>query len=160
MATEKQAAYFVSIYDKESDRTKSLRDIAKVYIGLTSLYSAFIIFVTDKTKPGNILELGLYIACITAFLVAFYFSLQVLQVAAYERPSDPYKIIQGFDKSPPKDEDFFDHRIIDLTVASGRNALVNDKKAVYLSLSGYLILSGLAGHAAYFIAWVAGRANL
>lgn len=157
MATEKQAAYFSSIYVSENERTKSLREIAKVYIGLTSLYSAFLIFVTEKIRPSGYVELAVYISCIIAFLAAFYCSLQVLQVASYERPSDPYRIIHNFADDPPEDDQFFDDRIVDLTVAANRNALVNDKKARYLSASGYLTLFGLAGHAAYFVFWVAAR---
>ena len=67
-------------------------------------------------------------------LGGFLLSLSSIGVSNYEAINDPQDIIAGFGDTPPEDEDFFDDRIIDFTVAYQRNSAVNDTKATKLTL--------------------------
>jgi len=157
MATEKQVAFFQSLYDIERERTASLRETAKNYVSLSSLYSAFIIFVTEKLQPTSVITKSLFGAAIITMLLAFLAALLVTQVATFEALTDPDEVINQFGVEPPTDADFFDNRIADYSVATQRNRIVNERKARYLAVAGYLILAGLAIHAAYFLDWLVNK---
>jgi hypothetical protein len=115
MATEKQCAFFKSLYDEESERAKILAEHSKNNLGLATLYSAFIIFVMDKQQSTDLTALhkGFFIAAIASMLAAFSLSLWATQIANYEAVTEPADIFASFKDSPPSDEDFFDDRIVD-----------------------------------------------
>jgi hypothetical protein len=149
VATEKQYLFFKALYDEERLREASLADRAKTYLSLITFYSAFVLFATEHLKP-DIVSLRLILGCtIIALIAGFLLSLWSIRVSNYEATSDPRKILHGF-RPPPEDDEFFDHRIVDFTVAYERNRLVNDEKARQLSLAGYMLLIGIFLHTGYF----------
>ncbi len=154
MATEKQVEFFKLVHQMERDRTTGLRETAKTYINLSSIYSAFIIFVAEKLRPVDVSAKMIFSATIVSMLLAFLFSILVVHVANYQGLTNLRRIIENFGDQPPTDDDFFDDRIVDYAVACQRNLTVNNQKARFLSASGYLILIGLALHAAFFLDWL------
>ena len=149
MATEKQYLFFKSVYDEETARQASLQDRAKYYLSIITVYSAFILFVAEKLKPTTFTHKLVFVVAVGSMLAGFLFSLWSMKISAYETPSDPNEIIDGFQTAPPTDDDFFDDRIIDYAVAYERNSAVNDSKADQLTLAGYCMLVGLTAHALY-----------
>ncbi|MEY9106947.1 hypothetical protein ABH999_003143 [Bradyrhizobium yuanmingense] len=152
MASEKQYLFFKSLYDEENERTKLLGEHAKNNLGLVTVYSAFIIFVMDK-QVVSMTTIGkwLFIGAILLMLASILLSLLATQVAEFEVSTLPSKIFENFGDSAPTDEDFFDDRIADYSVACENNSVVNDRKAKTLTVARYLLLAGVAAHAAYFI---------
>jgi hypothetical protein len=150
MATEKQLDFFRSLYEEESKRAELLGDHAKNNLSLATLYSAFIFFVAEKQPSQTILTKALFLAAVFSMLGAFLLSLWATQIANYEALADPKDILDRLGDAPPTDDDFFDDRIVDYTVAYGRNSDVNDKKAARLQFARYLLLAGIVFHAAYF----------
>jgi hypothetical protein len=156
MATEKQYLYFKGLYDEESARQASLADRAKVYLSLMTFYSAFVLFAAEKLKPDTLVLKVLFVATVASTLSAFLLSLWSIRIAEYEALNDPQEIILGFGTSAPRDEDFFDDRMVDFAVAYQRNSNVNDKKAAQLTWAGFLLLVGIFLHACYFFAKLVG----
>jgi hypothetical protein len=146
MATEKQFQYFKSLYDEENAREEWLAQLAKTYLSLVTLYSAFVFFVAEARYRCKHTDL---FATVAAMALSFLLSLWSAKVSEYEAPSDPQEIIEEFGDSPPTDEDFFDERIIDFAVAYTRNSEVNDRKANQLTVAGYAILAGIVLQATY-----------
>jgi esterase/lipase superfamily enzyme len=151
MATEKQYAFFKYLYDEESARAKLLQEHAKIYLSLATLYSAFVLFVIEKLKPDSTLTRGVFIGTVIAMLTSFLLSLLATKVSTYEGVNHPREIIDGFGDSPVTDEEFFDDRLADFTIAWERDSQVNDKKAALISIAGYALLAGISLHACYFI---------
>jgi hypothetical protein len=82
-------------------------------------------------------------------LVAFLLSLITTRVSDYEAVNDPEAVLEEFGETPLPDEEFFDSRIADYTVACQRNAAVNDKKARRLRIAGSALLLGILLQACY-----------
>jgi hypothetical protein len=153
VATEKQYAFFKSLYDEESERAKILAEHAKNNLGLATLYSAFILFVIEK-QTADIAWLGklLFCSAILCMLGAFLLSLMATQIAEYQIPNEPTDIIQTLGADPPTDEEFFDARMVDYALACETNSPINDRKADMLRYARYLLLGGITLHACYFVA--------
>lgn len=151
MATEKQYQFFQSLCAEEAEREKLLWDRAKTNLSLTTLYSAFIIFVVEKLRPSTLATEIIFIAAVVFMLSAFLLSLWAVKVSTYEAAAEPRSIFASFREEPPTDEDFFDDRIVDFAVAYERNAKVNNRKARWLTIAGYCLLLGIGLHACYFI---------
>jgi hypothetical protein len=151
MATEKQLAFFKSLYDEEIARENHLGTLAKNNLSLTTLYAGFILFVVEKLRPGSAFEMAVFLLSIGFMLLAFVLSLWSVRISTYEAPNDPIAVINGFGSTPPTDDEFFDARIVDYAVASQQNAIVNDGKARVLAGAGYAILAGIVLHAGYFV---------
>ena len=151
MATENQLAFFKSLYDEETAREKQLQDYAKHNLSLSTFYSAFIIFVVEKLRPDSMLSKSVFITAVAFMLAPFLWSLRAIKISTYEAIAEPRHIINEFGDTPPTDEEFFDDRIADYTVAYERNSKVNDGKAFRLSIAGYCLALGICLHACYFI---------
>ena len=152
MATEKQYAFFQSLYSEESQRAGVLGDHAKNNLSLATFYSAFILFVVEKPGPA-ITSYGkwTFIAAVVCMLGAFLLSLWATQISIYEAIAEPADVIASYEDNPPTDDDFFDDRIADYAVAYEKNSLVNDRKANELLVARYFLLAGITLHATYFI---------
>jgi hypothetical protein len=152
MATEKQYAFFQSLYAEESQRATLLADHAKNNLGLATLYSAFILFVVEKPGPSvTIYSKWIFIAAVICMLGAFLLSLWATQISTYEAITEPADVLKSYKDNPPTDDEFFDDRIADYTVACEKNSLVNDRKANQLLVARYFLLAGITLHAIYFI---------
>jgi hypothetical protein len=151
MATEKQFEFFKSLYEEEAERGKELHEHAKVNLGLTTLYSAFVIFVLEQKQFNTASSKAFFIATVLSLLLAFLLTLWSTQIAVYEAVTDLYRVIKAeYKNGSPSDHDFFDNRIVDYTVARGRNIVVNDRKAYGLLVARYFLLLGIALHACFF----------
>ena len=150
MATEKQYAFFKDLYEEESKRTDELHEHAKNNLGLTTLYSAFVIFVVEKLKADGPVTRAAFFATIACMLVAFLLSLWATRVSVFEAVNVPADVLEEYGDDEPSDSDFFDDRIVDYTVAYERNAVVNNEKANQLIVARYCLLAGIALHAIYF----------
>jgi len=151
MASEKQYLYFKFLYDEEEKRFSTLQDHAKNNLTLVTLYSAFLGFAFDKEKISNFVSLTLFTAAMLLMVFAFLTSLWATQISTYEAPSDPEEILAEMGDTPPSDDEFFDDRIVDFSVAYKRNSNVNDSKASWLSLARYSLLLGIFVHACYYL---------
>jgi hypothetical protein len=152
MATKEQYEFYKLLYDEENAREKQLREQARNYLSLATLYSAFVIFGADKALPSISWPAKCaFIASIVFMAAAFVLSLWVLQASKYEAIASPSDVTNQFGEASMTNEEFFDNRIADLTVACERNISVDDRKAVYLGLSGYAVLIGIFLHAGFFI---------
>lgn len=151
MASEKQFEFFKFLYDEEEQRAHFLQEHAKNNLTLATLYSAFVIFVIEKLRPDSAFSKSIFIATVVFMLLAFLLSLWGSQISNYEALTDPDDIIEEYGDEPPSDEEFFDNRIADISVAYRRNSLTNDKKAIQLQFARYCLLAGVAFHACYFI---------
>lgn len=151
MATVKQMEFFKSLYDGEMRRYIFLNDHAKNNLTLVTIYSAFMIFVVEKFKPTDFTSRSFFVLSIASMAISFLISLHATNVAIYEAVSNPADIIEKFGTNPPTDEEFFDARILDYTVAYERNAIVNTSKARWLTTARYMLLIGVFCHASYFI---------
>jgi hypothetical protein len=151
MATKEQYDVFKFLYDEESARETALMEHSKLYLSLTTLYSAFLIYIAKEAAPQNVTQWAMFGVSATSLAAAFLFSIFAARMEDYEAINDPEKIIESFDEDRPDNESFFDDRIVDLAVACNKNSKVNDKKARRLEFAGICLLVGIAAHAVYFL---------
>lgn len=150
MATQEQFENFKYMYEEENERYKQLTDRGKIYISLITIYGAFLIFtIKDGGVAGNLITI--FICATLAFVFAFILVLMALGMYGYETPMDPIEYFEQLGDEPPTNEEFFDDRIIDLSVAYNRNVKTNDQRVRMLIFSNLLLLVGLVLHATYFI---------
>lgn len=84
-------------------------------------------------------------------LIAFLLSILAIGIYRYEMINRPKEIFETFGDDPPTNEEFFDDRIVDLTVACERNSSRNDRRAKLLFLASIFMLLGLFLHGVYFL---------
>jgi hypothetical protein len=161
MATIQQYEVFKFIFEEQKTREGHLLERSKLYLSLVTFYSAFLLFVGKDLVPRTLLHWFVFALSTVFLLVAFLLSLHSAVVKKYEAIQNPKNIIKTYGDAPPADEDFLDDRIVDLAVAWERNSSVNDSKAKVLYWAGLALLSGMAAHAAYFLArlWPTGGAS-
>jgi hypothetical protein len=150
MATEKQYSFYKLLFDEEFSREKQLRDQAKTYLSLSTLYSAFVVAISAQGSIATYLKYAAVLA-ILFMALCFVFSLMVMQTANYEAITVPEYVTEQFGDEPMEDEEFFDFRIADFTAAYEQNSEVNDRKAIYLSVAGYALMIGIFLHAGFFV---------
>jgi hypothetical protein len=151
VATEKQYLFFKALYDEETSRENHLQQLAKNYLSLITFYSAFILFVVEKLRPDNKINTSIFVFAMLAMLIAFLFSLLSVQISNYEAVCHPEELFDQFGDEATSDEDFFDLRIADYSVACEANSTVNDGKALKLQIAGYSLLAGIAASALYLL---------
>jgi hypothetical protein len=152
MATEKQYLFFKSLHDEETARERQLNELARNYLSLATLYSAFVLFVLDKARPDSSTTKVVFFAAIGCMLIWFLLSLWATKVSDYEAVNAPHRVFAEFGSVPLDDEEFFDNRIADYIVACERNTRANDLKASRLKLAGYSLLVGITLQACYLTA--------
>ncbi|THK36636.1 hypothetical protein EHS39_17675 [Ensifer sp. MPMI2T] len=124
-------------------------------MSIVTLYSAFILFLAKGIRsPLNSFEEVTFAVAVICMLVSFLLSLWATQIARFEGVTTGAKIIDNFGDRPPSDEEFFEDRIVDYTVAHERNALVNNAKARLLLVARLLLLMGVSFHAIFFLVHV------
>jgi hypothetical protein len=151
VATLKQYEFFRSLYDEETDRQKQLHDMAKGYLSLATLYSAFVVFVVKELPMQSLVTKGAFFGSIICMISAFLLSLWATKVSDYEAVNEPQDVVDEFGDEPMPDEEFFDNRIADYTVACERNSAVNDKKASWLTVAAYVLVVGILLQAVYIL---------
>lgn len=155
MATEPVYKFFQALYDEEAKRYAELESRARLYFSIASLYVGAIAFKFDdviKFVARAHVPAAAIVLDGSAFVVAVLFCVLAMQVRTYEGIADPDVILNGFDEDGvPGDVDFYDDRVVDYSVATARNSMVNNRVATWLSVSGFSILAGVAGQVVLFV---------
>jgi len=137
MATNTQYDFFKFIHSKESERYSELINRGKIFLTIITLYIGALVFKSSEFQNAiseNIQSVYslIYFSSIGMFLFALILNILALGIYTYEKISNPEKIIKNYKGSVPKDSDFLDDRIADLTVSFKRNSKQNDKRAKLL----------------------------
>ena len=155
MVSEPIYKFFQALYDEEAKRFAELESRARLYFSIASLYVGAIAFKFDDVVKlvGRINLPAVHIVLDGAlFIVAILFCVLAMQVREYEGIAAPYDILHLFEvEGVPSDGDFFHDRIVDYAVAVKRNSRINNRIAIWLSVSGFSILSGVAGQVLMFV---------
>ena len=156
MATTNQYEFFKYLFEIEKSTQKEIVTKGQVYLSVITFYLGVTLFKApellkelESEEPNTIM--GVFLVGILFFLFALLFDLISLgHFYKYERINDAKHIINQLGKSPPSDEDFFDDRIIDLTVAITRNTRANRKKDKFLLLTTIFLIIGVLFHSIFF----------
>jgi hypothetical protein len=149
MATKIQYKFFKSVYKEENERYKQLAARAKFYLTIQTAYLAAIAFKFDDIKTlSNALSvpLVLFIAIGLLLVLGVLFTVLATRIREYEAPTDLRDVIKSFGKTPPIDSAFLDDRLVDLAVATERNSAANDKTAIWLTVTGWVLFAAVALH--------------
>ena len=142
MATEIQYKIFKEIYDEETQRYSSLGTRSNLYLTVITFYLGVILLKVDDLLKF-VMGFGVSVVwflCIGIVLVAaLLLTVRAVDIRKYEGICDPEEVIEGFGKTPPTDEDFLDHRIGDLAVATNRNSAQNNRVARLLQWAARVI---------------------
>lgn len=153
MATEKQFEHFKYIYTQEEERYKELISRANIYMAIVTFYLGF--FATNflpTTKPSfsiemfEIIKLSLLLLGFLVFITAFVFIIMSINIYRHEVLADPKVIIDNYGETAPKDEDFFDDRVIEFAASTIKNRNINNNRAIKLKYSAVLMLIGVILH--------------
>jgi len=90
------------------------------------------------------------IATGSLLLLALLSTILAISIRSFEGICDPEDVIANFGDAPPRDADFLDDRIVDLAVATNRNASQNNQTAQYLRAAIILLFLGVLLHVAIF----------
>jgi hypothetical protein len=147
MATEAQYQCFKDIYDRETKRGEQLIDRGKIYLSVITLYMGLLGVAFDKITPmlaGHCFEKTIYILSLIIFIFSLALVIFSIGIYCYRFPTDPETVIFSFGTNQPLDNDFFDARIADFTVAFKENLPVNEKRANLLKYASWLMLFGIS----------------
>lgn len=125
MATVTQYGVFKALYDEESDRYSGLERRSNLYLTIITFYLGVILFKVEdllKVVSQFRIPLGLFLAVGVALVGALFLTVLAMGIHEYEGICDPERVIKDFGKSHPDDDQFLDDRIVDLAVATNRNA--------------------------------------
>ena len=155
MATQAQYQCFKDIYDREAKRAEYLIDRGKTYLTIITIYMGLLSVSADKiisrlaAHRSAVYLYALSLICFIASLSLLIFSIGIYK---YIYPTNPENIIHGFTEEPPNDEDFFDDRIIEFSVAFRHNINVNEKRANLLKYASWFMLFGISCQAYVLLA--------
>ncbi|MGX5802626.1 hypothetical protein ACWGS9_15440 [Bradyrhizobium sp. Arg314] len=151
MATQGQYDFFRLLYDQENSREGTLNQHSGRLLSLITFYSAFIIYIADRSGNLPWVTKVVLAAAIGSMLCGFLMIVWGGRVANFEALNSPDDVIGQFpEHEGMTDERFFDLRIADFSVATERNSKVNDRRADALLWASYCLATGIALHAAYF----------
>ncbi len=145
MITEEQYNFFKSQYERENKREDDLMKKSQIYLSIeTFVLTALFFKVKDLAEIlGTSLALkALYISSISFIFLALLSTVLSIKIYRYERVQNSKNVLKQFGKNKMENGDFFLRRIIDYSVATERNVIVNDKKVNFLELSVIFILIG------------------
>jgi hypothetical protein len=146
LATAEQYEFFRFLYEEEERRYLHLESRAKLYLSIIALFIATLVLKAQDVQASvAVLKVPWLLILLQAILLASSLVFVVLSVfiRTYEGVADPEQVIEGFGEEAPSNEDFFDDRIADYVVATGRNAAVNDRCARFLEIAVYLLSAAM-----------------
>jgi hypothetical protein len=146
MATKEQYEFFRSLYEDEERVYSQLEARAKFYFSVVSLFlAALLLKAKEVQESAGALGLPWWLVLVEGLLLsgALLFVVCGVLIRRYEGIADPEDIIKNFGQKPPSNEQFFDDRIADYTVAANRNAAANERTARWLSYSGLLLTAAI-----------------
>jgi hypothetical protein len=156
MATKEQWEIFKYIHDQEAARYEALNSKGKVYLSLNTLYLGAVAFKADfwfVQASQTTISAILLVVLLAIFVSALCVTVAALGIYTYEGLADPEGIIRQFGDTPPSNEEFYDDRIVDATVAANRNSATNDKRAALLTIASILLIAGILSHV-LLITWI------
>lgn len=142
MATEIQYKVFKEIYDEEAKRYSNLGTRSNLYLTIITFYLGVILLKVDdllKFVAGFGISVVWFLCVGILLVVALLLTVRAASIREYEGICDPEKVIKGFGKKPPTDEDFLDDRIVDLSVATNRNSAQNNSVPSLLQWAAHII---------------------
>lgn len=151
MATEKQMAFFKSLYDEELARHSGLQERAKVYITVITIYVGVIgLKIQEVATLATSFKVPYWLLLVVGVAVGVALLLTVLavRIRQYEAAADPYVVSKEFQAGTPTDEAFFSARIADYTVATRKNRVTNDDVGARLHWAAIALASAVALHLA------------
>jgi len=146
MVTVEQLSYFQKIYDQEMDRCGELVNRGKLYLSVVTLYMGLLGVAANKVVPNlgdSGVVVSIYLLGFALFSIALVFIVKAIGIYQYVYPSDPETILKSYDTKWPDNERFFLERIAELSAAFKYNHPLNEKRASYLKLSSWLMVSGV-----------------
>lgn len=155
MATEKQFEFFKYLYTLEDQRFNELVNRGKVFTSIITLYLGLLFFKASEAlslaREFNEVTLISYFGSIVLLVISLALSVLSLAIFQYEASTTPEAIIESFSDLPPSDEDFFDDRIVDFTVATPRNSEKNNRRARLLLWSNVFLFIGIISHLIFYL---------
>jgi hypothetical protein len=142
MATEIQYKVFRASYDEENTRYSHLENRAKLYLTIITFYLGAVAFkITDIASFASQfrIPITLYLVMALLLLVALLLTILATRIRTYEGVNDLENIVKSLGAVGPTDEEFLDSCLIDLAVATNRNARINNKVASVLQWASYLL---------------------
>jgi hypothetical protein len=155
MVSEAIYKFFQALYDEETKRFAELDSRARLYFSIASLYIGAIAFKFDdvlklvarvNVPPVFIIVDGAF------FIVAVLFCVVAMQLRRYEGIANPYDVLETLQaENTPTEGEFFKARVVDYSVAAKHNSRINNRIAIWLAVSGFSILCGVAGQVLMFV---------
>ncbi len=153
MATEKQFEHFKYLYAQEEERYKELISRANIYMAIVTFYLGFFasnfLPTTKSSFPiamFDIVKLSLLLFGFLTFVSAFVFIIMSINIYKHQVLADPKEIIESYGEKVPKDEEFFDDRIIEFAASTIKNRDINNSRAIKLKRAAILMLMGVILH--------------
>jgi hypothetical protein len=149
MASEKQMAFFKSLYDEEAARHAVLMERAKTYITVITIYIGIV-----GLKVGDLSTLtkdfkvpwALLLCIALAVGAALLLTVMAIRVREFEALVEPEKAAAELDQPGMTDEKFFANRIADYVVATQVNRKVVNDIGFKLRLAVMFLGGGVALH--------------
>ena len=147
--TKEQYDFFKNQYEEENNRYSDLIKKSQIYLSLQTLLLSAVFFkikdlneILKKTDCQDFMFIFFGVAILQVFISIFYNVLS-MKVSKFEGVNNLRDVLSEFTSDSMSDEQFYTNRIVDYTVATGRNAEINDKSAKYLKISTYFLAVGL-----------------
>jgi hypothetical protein len=148
MASEKQMAFFKSLYDEEAARHAVLMERAKTYITVITIYIGIV-----GLKVGDLKDLKAFgvpwalLLCIAlAVGAALLLTVMAIRVREFEALVEPEAAAKELDAPGMTDDKFFSNRIADYVVATQINRKVVNDIGFKLRLAVMFLAGGVALH--------------
>ena len=155
MVSEAVYKFFQTLHDEETKRFAEHESRARLYFSIASLYVGAIAFKFEDVVRlfASVRMPSFLIAADGAlFVVAILFCVLAMQKRNYEAIAAVEEVLAELQsESGLSDEQFFEYRLIDYSVATRRNADVNRRVATWLAVAGFSVLAGVAGQVLLFV---------
>jgi len=147
MASKTQFDFFKAVYDEEIRVHSELESKAKLYLTIITFYLGAISFkINDLVGVTQRLQIPitLLVAIAVILILAFLFTIGAMGIRKYERICDLETVIRSFGEAPAKDNDFLDEGLVNLAVATNRNASQNNRVGTLLQCASVLIFTAIS----------------
>lgn len=134
MATKDQYAFFRALYEDEEKTYVHLESRGRFYFTIISLFVVALVLKGPETKASAIwlgIPSWLLSAAAVVLMLALVLLLIAVRIRTYEAVADPEDVAKSLTDATT-DDDFLADRIADLTVATNRNVVVNNRVASFL----------------------------
>ncbi|MEM9110675.1 MAG: hypothetical protein AAGC72_11700 [Planctomycetota bacterium] len=144
MASETVYNSFQYACREEEERYTELINRGKIYLSICTFFLGGIGFKLSSDISEA--SLGMQVPFMVSaffFIMSFLLIIIALGIYKYEATFDAELIIEEFGDEPPKDGDFLDQRIADITASLGHNIAINNKRGRFLFYASFGMLAGV-----------------